>query len=312
MNIIDSEFKKLLAAEKPIILDGGLATELEAQGHDLSSNLWSAELLMDRPQAIADAHRAYFDAGANCTISASYQATKAGFMTLGLNADQAKALILKSVTLAATARDAFVLANPTLTARPLVAASIGPYGASLADGSEYTGKYNISDIDLTSFHRERLNWLDNSGADILACETIPSLQEAKILHMLLRNTVTPAWISFSCKDGKHLNDGTLIKTCAKLFLNHPTVLAIGINCTSPIYINGLIKEIKSATPQQHVVVYPNSGEEYDASNNRWNGTVTPLECGKAAKDWHQNGAKIIGGCCRMGPSHIKEIKRNLV
>ncbi len=293
------------------MLDGGLATELEAQGHDLSSDLWSAELLLNDPEAIINAHRAYFEAGANCSISASYQASLPGFIAMGLSAEKAKALILKSVELTITARDEFMSSNPGVEVKPLVAASIGPYGAYLSDGSEYTGNYEIDDVGLIEFHKDRLDWLDNSGADILACETIPSLQEAKVLHTLLEKTSTPSWVSFSCRDGKHLNDGSTIKECALLFADHTEVKAIGVNCTSPVHINSLISEIKNVTPQQNIVVYPNSGENYEVSDNSWHGTVTPIECSEAARTWMESGANIIGGCCRMGPTHIKEIKRSL-
>jgi len=312
MNAIIQSFESLLNNGVPIILDGGLATEIEAQGHVLGTDLWSAELLRNNPQSIIDAHRAYFDAGANCTISASYQATIAGFVALGLNPEEAKALILKSVELAVMAREEFLQANSGIEIRPLIAASIGPYGAFLSDGSEYTGDYKIDDAGLIEFHYQRLHWLDRSGADILACETIPCLQEAKVLHALLEETNTPSWVSFSCKDNKHLVDGTPIKDCATLFAGHKKVKALGINCTSPVYINSLIKEIKQVTPQQNIVVYPNSGEVYEASDNSWHGTATPLECGQAARTWMQNGANIIGGCCRMGPAHISEIKRSLI
>jgi homocysteine S-methyltransferase len=312
MNAVTESFESLLASGDPIILDGGLATELEAQGHVLGTNLWSAELLRNNPQSIIDAHRAYFEAGANCTISASYQATISGFIALGLSPEDAKALILKSVELAIIAREEFLRANPDIEIKPLVAASIGPYGASLSDGSEYTGDYKIDDTGLIEFHYQRLHWLDNSDADILACETIPCLQEAKVLHTLLTKTNTPSWVSFSCKDDKHLVDGTPIKACAILFAEHTQVKALGINCTSPVYINSLIKEIKEVTPQQNIVVYPNSGEVYKASDNSWHGIATPLECGQAAKTWMQNGANIIGGCCGMGPAHISKIKRSLI
>jgi homocysteine S-methyltransferase len=233
-------------------------------------------------------------------------------MALGLSAEQAKALIIRSVELAISARKEFLEANPDIEIKPLVAASIGPYGASLSDGSEYVGNYKINDDELAEFHRDRLHWLDNSGADILACETIPCLQEARVLHTLLAKTITPSWLAFSCKDGKHLNDGTPIKECANLFADHIQVKAIGVNCTSPVYINSLITEIRQATPRQNIVVYPNSGEIYEASDNSWHGTATPLECGRAAKTWLANGANIIGGCCRMGPEYINEIKRSLI
>jgi len=311
MASISNSFEAYLSQAQCIILDGGLATELEAQGHDLSSALWSALLLRDKPQAIIDAHRAFFESGADCTISASYQGTRAGLMGLGLSANEARELIIKSVQLAATAREDFMASRDHEGMVPLVAASVGPYGASLADGSEYTGDYGISDQALGDFHRERLHWLDGSGADVLACETIPSLQEAKVLHDLLSEVNSPAWVSFSCKDGKHLNDGTPIQACARLFSGHPKVKAIGVNCTSPKYINSLIQEIKTATPEQNVIVYPNSGETYSADDKSWHGTSSPLECGVAARTWRDNGAIIIGGCCRMGPDHIREIQQHL-
>jgi homocysteine S-methyltransferase len=304
-------FEELMARDCPVILDGGLATELESRGYDLSNPLWSAELLLHHPQAIIDVHRAYFDAGANCAISASYQATQQGFMALGLGAIEAKELIIKSVQLAIVARDDFLRANKNTELIPLVAASVGPYGASLADGSEYTGDYAITDKTLMEFHQQRLGWLDNSDADVLACETIPSKQEARVLCELLRSVSTPAWISFSCRDGKHLNDGTPIQECAAMFIDHLKVLALGSNCTSPLYISSLISEIKHAAPNKAIVVYPNSGEQYDAASNSWHGTSSPLECGAAARTWRAKGADIIGGCCRMGPAHIKEISRHL-
>ncbi len=299
-------FEQRLRQAGSIVLDGGLATELEAQGFELGTELWSAKMLQEQPEAIVAAHLAYFEAGAQCTISASYQATQAGLMGLGLSEPEADALMVLSVELAIQARDQFMALHPDASA-PLVAASIGPYGASLADGSEYTGDYDIDDAALLAFHRDRLSLLDGSGADLLACETIPSIQEARVLHELLESTQLPAWVSFSCKDGKHLNDGTPIRECAQLFAGHPRVKAIGVNCSSPAHINSLIKTIRAENTGLEVVVYPNSGETYDAQENCWHGTATALECGVAAKSWLNSGAKIVGGCCRMGPEHISEI-----
>lgn len=304
-------FEQLLRNGQPIILDGGLATELEAQGYKLNSKLWSAELLLNQPQAIINAHRAYYEAGANCAITASYQATLAGFMSLGLNAEQAQDLILSSVRLAIAARSEYLAQHPDNNRPLLVAASVGPYGAPLGDGSEYTGNYGVSDASLVELHQQRLQWLDQSGADVLACETIPSLQEAKVLHSLLAQCQTPAWVTFSCQDGQHLNDGSPIADCARLFAQHPTVKAIGVNCSSPQYINELISCIRQAAPQLAIVVYPNSGEHYEASTNSWHGTASPQECGEAAASWQQSGASIIGGCCRMGPEHIRQIQQHL-
>lgn len=311
MNKTDGLFAQLLNRNEPIILDGGLATELENQGFDLSSNLWSAKLLLENPQAIIDAHRAYYDAGAQITISASYQATQKAFMSLGKSASESQGLITQSIQLAKIAREDFLRENPEIINSPLVAASIGPYGASLADGSEYTGNYDIDDKGLAEFHRQRLHWLDSSGADVLACETIPSRQEAQVLCELLLQVNTPAWISFSCIDGKRCCDGSSIAEIARLFVDHPKVLAIGINCTSPLHINSLIREIKSVSPGLAIVVYPNSGEHYHADTGSWQGTSSPIECGAAAVNWYRSGAKLIGGCCRMGPAHIKEISHHL-
>jgi homocysteine S-methyltransferase len=309
MTTLTEPIARLLSRDRPLILDGGLATELEAQGHVLDSRLWSARLLLDNPRTIVDAHRAYLEAGANCIISASYQATRSGLMSLGLNADQAQALVVESVDLAKTARDEFLRDQPGVEFTPLVAASIGPYGAPLGDGSEYSGDYGVDDRDLREFHEQRLAWLDASGADVLACETIPSRQESLVLCELLKHVSTPAWVSFSCKDGRHCNDGTPLAECAVAFRDHPRVFAVGVNCTSPQYVDSLIGEINSAATGLAIVVYPNSGEHYEASDNSWHGTSSPVECGAAAIGWRAAGAAIIGGCCRMGPDHIREIAR---
>lgn len=301
-------FKEKLKSGNPILLDGGLSNELEDQGMDLNNSLWSASVLMDNEDAIVKAHRHYLEAGADVIITSSYQASEIGFEGVGVSADKARELILKSVALANRAVDEFLLSKPEGYNRPLIAASIGPYGAAMADGSEYSGNYGISDEALREFHSKRLSLLDGTNADLLACETIPSMQEARVLHDLLLEAKTPSWISFSCQDGELANDGTSIEECAALFADHPTVLAIGINCTAPQYVNDLIGHIKNAAPHKAIVTYPNSGERYDASDKTWHGTSTPLSCGLAAKTWVEAGATIIGGCCRMGPDHIHAMK----
>lgn len=298
-------FFDILRSGKPILLDGGLSNELEALGMNLNNALWSASLLKDNPEKIIKAHLNYLKAGADIIITSSYQASETGFEAVGVHKDQAQELIIKSVELAQSAVEEFMLDNNN---RPLIAASIGPYGAAMADGSEYHGNYGITNDALREFHQNRLILLDQTNADILACETIPSLQEATVLHDLLLESNTPAWISFSCKDGAHANDGTNIEELAALFKDHPTVLAIGINCTAPQYVNELIGHLKSAAADKAIIIYPNSGEEYDATTKTWHGTVEPLSCGLAAKSWLKAGAKIVGGCCRMGPEHIKAMK----
>ena len=294
----------LLASDRPILIDGGLATQCEAMGHNIDGDLWSAVLLQSNPRAIVDASRAYLDAGAEIIATASYQASRQGLMATGLSATQADDLIVKSVSLAQQARDEFLRDQPDTDRVPLIAASIGPYGAVLHDGSEYTGAYDITEEDLLEFHRSRLELLDGAGADLLACETIPSFVEAKVLCELLRSAHCPAWISFSCRDEQHLCDGALLAEAAALFRGHPTVLAIGVNCVQSQLLLPLIQVIKDAVPDKAIVVYPNSGEVYDAEDNSWSGTVTDLQCERSAQEWIDAGARLVGGCCRIGPEQI--------
>jgi len=298
-------FARALETAGPILLDGGLATQLEAQGCDIGNTLWSASLLATDTQAIVDASRAYLDAGAEIIATSSYQASRDGFATLGMSEDEADNLILLSVELAGSARDEYLADNPDSERRPMIAASLGPYGAAQHDGSEYTGRYEIDEDGLRAFHRDRLQVFDNSDADVLALETIPSLVEAQVLAELLRDVSTPAWISFACRDAEHISDGTSIEVVASLFRHHPMVLAVGINCTPPQYATALTLRINKVLPDTAIVVYPNSGETYNVTDNSWSGTVTPLDCAAAAADWVLAGAKLVGGCCRMGPQHIR-------
>ncbi len=293
------------------MLDGGLATELEAQGYAIGSKLWSAGLLQSDPQAIVDAHVAYLKAGAEIIISASYQASQQGFMSLGLSGQDADDLIVSSIELACTARQRFLEAHPETSFMPIVAASIGPYGAAMHDGSEYTGNYQVDERILRQFHEHRLRLLDQCGADVLACETIPNCSEARVLHDLLMQVELPAWVSFSCRDDRCISDGTSLQDVSKIFRDHPRVLALGINCTAPHLITSLIGEIKLAAPDKAIVVYPNSGETYDVKDNSWHGTVSSVECAEECEIWLKVGVKLIGGCCRVGPDHIAAIRKNL-
>lgn len=294
-----------------LLLDGALATELEKQGLDLSTDLWSAQSLLDDQDSIKNVHLSYLEAGAKCIISASYQASIKGFMDYGLSEEEAIALLKKSVALAIEARDEF-MENRDSELLPLVAASIGPYGAVLADGAEYRGDYEISKSALLEFHEQRWEILAASPSDLLAIETIPSIREAEVILELLQQTPDKfAWVSFSCQDGEHISDGTPIKECVSLFNECDGVVAVGVNCTPPRYISSLIKHIRAGAPGKYIVVYPNSGEVYNADEKSWSGSLEPFECGKDAEIWYKNGAKLIGGCCRLGPEHIKVIQENL-
>ena len=299
-----------LAYQNVFILDGGLATELEARRHNLDDPLWSARLLLEQPDAIRQVHSDYLLAGADCVISASYQASLPGFMARGLSELEAADLIHTSVQIAREARDRFwaIMANRRSRLRPLVAASVGPYGAYLADGSEYSGRYDLDEQGLLAWHRPRWEILAQSGADLLACETIPSLPEAKALRQLLLETpASSAWMSFTCKDGAHISDGTLLTECVDLLNDIPNLVAVGINCTPPRYLPDLITAVQSATDKQ-IIVYPNSGEQYDRATKQWLGQSGPAEYGTISREWRKMGALLVGGCCRTSPAHIQQIR----
>lgn len=294
----------------PLLIDGGLSNELEKQGCLLNHKLWSAIFLETNPEAIVQAHLAYLNSGSRCITTASYQASIPGFMSLGHNRVQAEAYILKSVELAEQAIRRFE-SSGSHKFKVLIASSIGPYGACLSDGSEYHGNYNVSDEHLVDFHLDRIRLLDRSNADFFACETIPSFQEAKVLAGILENTKKSAWMSFSCKDEQHLNDGTSIEECAAYLAPHSNIFAIGVNCTAPQHISGLIKSMKPKSGYKRIVVYPNSGEAYNAKSKSWMGISDPKLFLEMSKEWINLGADILGGCCRIGPDHIRYMSQNL-
>ena len=292
-----------------LVIDGALATELERRGYDLKDDLWSARILLEQPEAIKQVHLDYFKAGADCAITASYQATMEGFIKRGLNKEQAIGLIQKSVRLAIEAREEFWSepANRINRSKPFVAASVGPYGAYLADGSEYRGDYGLSEKELMDFHRPRMKALIEAGADMLACETIPSLIEAQALAKLLREfPAITAWVSFSGRDERHISEGQVFSDCVKQLDGQPQITAIGINCTSPKFIPSLIREAEKST-EKPILVYPNSGETYNAEKNDWNGDPVFESFGEQARQWYKAGARLIGGCCRTTPEDIRVI-----
>jgi homocysteine S-methyltransferase len=299
----------ILGHHPALVIDGALATELERRGCDLRDDLWSAKILLEQPEVVKQVHLDYFKAGADCAITASYQATIEGFAKRGLDEGEAVALIQKSVKLALEARDQFWSdeSNRAGRSKPFVAASIGPYGAFLADGSEYRGHYGLTEKELMDFHRPRMKALIEAGADILACETIPCLIEAQAIAELLREfpTIT-AWISFTARDEKHISEGQVFADCVKRLEEHAQIAAIGINCTSPKYISSLIREAKKGTAKP-ILVYPNSGETYDATRNDWNGDPILHSFGEEARQWYAAGARLIGGCCRTTPEDIHVI-----
>jgi homocysteine S-methyltransferase len=296
------------------LLDGGLATALEARGHDLADPLWSARVLLEEPRAVSDVHAAYLAAGADCITTATYQATFEGFGRRGLAHAEAAEVLLRGVELAIGARDTF-WAEPTLRAgrlRPLVAASIGPYGAFLADGSEYTGRYDLDVDGLEAFHAPRWALLASSHADLLACETIPSLAEARALLTLLDRTPgRSAWLSFQCRDDAHLADGTPFEEAARLCMACPGVAAVGVNCLPPQHVSSLLDRARSQGPKM-LAAYPNSGEAWDPVRRFWRGPASRTDAAALAAEWRNRGAGLIGGCCRIGPDEIARMRHALL
>ena len=300
----------ILKNQRIAVIDGAMATELEARGCNLNDDLWSARVLLEQPELIRAVHLDYFNAGADFAITASYQATVEGFAKRGLTREQALDLIRKSVQLAQEARDEFWLKeeNRVGRIRPYVAGSVGPYGAFLADGSEYRGDYNLTEDELIAFHRPRVEALIASGADLLACESIPCLIEARALIQLLAEfPQMTAWFTFTAKDGEHISDGERIADVAAFLDKQPQAAAIGINCTSPLHIPSLVSEIRKNT-EKPIIVYPNSGEYYSSVTNSWHGETSSDKFGLQSKDWYENGATLIGGCCRTTPDHIREVR----
>ncbi|KAK9747726.1 hypothetical protein RND81_02G011700 [Saponaria officinalis] len=309
------------------VVDGGLATELEHHGADLNDPLWSAKCLLTSPQLIRQVHIDYLEAGADIIISASYQATIQGFKAKGLSQEESEALLKKSVDIACEARDLYYQkcsqassehnSGKILKHRPiLVAASVGSYGAYLADGSEYSGNYGDTvTLDfLKEFHRRRVQVLAESGADLIAFETIPNKLEAQAYADLLdeESIKIPAWFSFNSKDGDNVVSGDSLFECASIAEASKKVVAVGINCTPPRFITGLISSIKKVTTKP-VVIYPNSGETYDPTVKDWvqNTGVSDEDFVSHVNNWWKAGASLFGGCCRTSPKTIRGIYKTL-
>ncbi|KGK59125.1 homocysteine methyltransferase [Xanthomonas cannabis pv. phaseoli] len=300
----DAPFSQVLQHDGVVLLDGALATELEKRGCDLNDALWSARVLMEQPELIYQVHRDYFAAGAQCAITASYQATPLGFAARGLDLAQSQALIARSVALAVQARADHLQGRPQ--AAPLwVAGSVGPYGAYLADGSEYRGDYVLPLAQMMDFHRPRIAALAAAGVDVLACETLPSASEIDALHRVLEEfPQLHAWFSFTLRDAAHLSDGTPLAQVVPALDASPQVVAVGINCIALDQVTAALQSLAALTTLP-LVVYPNSGEHYDASDKRWHAGDAPA-CSLADQhtQWLAAGARLIGGCCRTTPRDI--------
>jgi homocysteine S-methyltransferase len=283
-----------------LITDGGLATELEAHGHDLSDDLWSARLLVDAPEEIVAVHCAFFRAGASIATTASYQASFDGFAERGIGQNDAARLFRRSVELAQAARD-------EMGGQRWVAASVGPYGAALANGEEYVGRYGLTVSQLADWHRPRLEILADADADVLALETVPDVDEAEALVGLVHELGVPAWLSYTIA-GTTTRAGQPLADAFAVAAGVPEIVAVGVNCCAPDDVEHAI-EVARATTGKPVIVYPNSGEKWDGERRTWIG-----ESGWSADlapRWAAAGALIIGGCCRVRPDDIASLALTL-
>ncbi|HUX43646.1 MAG TPA: homocysteine S-methyltransferase [Terracidiphilus sp.] len=286
------------------VLDGGLATELEYRGAKIDGPLWSAHVLEDAPERVVATHRAYAEAGAEVVATASYQVSRMGYAEVGLRPEQADVALLRAVELA---REAVEGAGR----RVAVAASLGPYGAALHNGAEYHGNYDVSHAELVRFHRERIAVLAEAtgrqAPDLLAFETIPSLDEARAIGEAMADwPELAAWISFQCRDEQHVAHGEPLREAAALAAGLPQTVAVGVNCVPPSRVTALIGELRAAT-EKPLMAYPNSGEGWDASARKWTGVSDPEGFGALAAEWFAAGAQMVGGCCRTRPAHIREV-----
>lgn len=288
-----------LALASPFtVLDGGLSTVLEELGEQPGGVLWTASALVERPELLVAAHRRFVEAGAEVVISASYQASVGGLMSSGVSEREARRLVASTTDLARQA------------GAPVVAASVGPYGALLADGSEYHGRYTVTWDDVRAEHRQRIELLATTDADVFGIETMPSAAEAALVAAEVRRcTDRPMWVSFTCVDGERTVAGDFIGDAARAVLDATdgAVDAIGTNCTAPRFVAALLGHLAEAAPGIPLVAYPNHGAAWDARDKRWIGGHNPSEFTAHIEDWVAQGARLIGGCCGVGSDGVRAI-----
>ena len=283
------------------VVDGGLSTVLDAQGFDLRHPLWTGRLITESPEALVEAHLAYLRSGAEVLITASYQASVAGLENMGLSRQAAEAALASTTELAREA----VFRHGSAA---LVAASVGPYGATRADGSEYRGNYGIDEAELLDFHRQRLEVLVASGPDLLAIETIPSVAEARaIAGAMLSVAPTPSWFAFVCRDAQHTAGGDRIEDAIEVAASIPGIVAVGVNCTDPRLIGPLLDRAAAVTDLP-LVAYANSGQSWNAAGAHWQGEPVPADDPALVARWIDAGARLIGGCCGAGPTQIASLR----
>jgi homocysteine S-methyltransferase len=290
--------------ERVLVLDGGMSNVLEDRGHDLSSDLWTARLLLDDPGEVAAVHAAYYRAGSDVATTVSYQASVPGLIAVGLDRAQAEATIRASVSVARETRDQLA---EELGRELLVAASVGPYGAYLADGSEYRGRYGVTAAELRDFHAPRLELLAETGPDLLAVETIPDADEAEVLVPLLEELGLPAWFSYAVTGGS-TRAGQPLEDAYAVMAGCEPLVAVGVNCSAPRDVGAALATAAAVTGKPGVA-YPNLGERWDNATHSWAGEGEfDVDL---APGWVATGAHLVGGCCRVGPDRIAELRAAL-
>ncbi len=304
-----ADLDTILKQNTIMVIDGSMSTALEALGADLNSRLWTASVLKEDPGLVRRVHYDYLKAGADCGITCSYQASIKGLIEAGCSPEEAEELIVRSVGLFLEARDMWRKEESADSKRPypLCLGSVGPYGAYLADGSEYTGRYSMDRDMLWEFHYRRMELLWEAGADMILIETQPSLREALIASEIAESLGADHWVSFSCVDERHTCGGDIISECARvLSQDHPHLKMIGVNCTDPELIVPLIRKIRENT-HLPVAVYPNSGDIYDPKTKTWKASAGKKAFGEYALSYMTAGASAVGGCCTTVEKHIAEV-----
>lgn len=276
-------------------LDGGLSTALENNGNKLTTSLWTGELILVNPSEITKAHLDFINAGADIIITSSYQISYLGCSKRGWSESKTDQALRGSTQLA---KDAVLKSGKSVK----VASSIGPYGAALADGSEYKGNYGVTKSALKDFHARRLEVLISTSPDLLALETMPDTFEVELLLELLSDCPIPYWVSYSCKAGNQTNAGQSFTEAVSLAKD---AMAVGINCTAPELITDLLLSAEGIKP---FVVYPNSGRSWNAKTKEWEGSSETGFDELLIKSWISAGAQIIGGCCGIGADEILNLK----
>ncbi|MEJ6348901.1 homocysteine S-methyltransferase [Holzapfeliella sp. He02] len=293
--------------QNSIVIDGAMSLGLEERQVNLNNKLWTASAIDYYPEKIKDVHQAYFDAGANIAIVSTYQASVQGYLDQGYSVDQAKTLIKRAVQLADEARQASDSTQPKF-----LAGAVGPYGAYLADGSEYRGDYALSDEAYREFHRDRLDVLIAEGCDLLAIETMPNYQEIKVILELLKELPEiSVWVTCTLKDAKTLSDGTPFEQVQALLEENNQVIAYGANCIAPELVTSFLKQVQP-TAQKDLVIYPNSGASYSPEVKEWDKAPHSQQTFNTyTKQWHEQGAKWIGGCCCTSEPEVRAIVSSL-